>query len=119
MASIEQYGFLPMKVLAEATATNGAATATAAAAGTGRRYLVNQIAISMSAAPSTVTQATLTVGGDTYTINLPASLIAPLVIPFARPLKSTENGTAVLSVPALGSGVVGTATIFGSLATAG
>lgn len=119
MASLEQNAFLPMKVLAEASATNAPATATAAASTTNQKYNVNMVALSMSAAPSAATQATLTINSLVFTINIPATLIAPLIIPMPRPIQSATNGTVVFSCPALGASVVCTVTIFGSVVTGG
>lgn len=57
--------------------------------------------------------ATLTnVQGGTLSLQIPASAIAPVVLLFGvHPLRITPGQNAVLTLPALGVGVVGTATL--------
>lgn len=71
------------------------------------------IILSASGAVAAAVAVTLTgVVGGTLTLQLPASAIAPVVLLFGvRPLKITPGVNAVLTLPALGSGIIGTATL--------
>lgn len=63
--------------------------------------------IAVAVAP-TLTNAT----GGTLTLQLPASAIAPVALMFGvHPIKITQGQNAVLTLPDLGSGIIGTATL--------
>lgn len=75
-------------------------------------YIVG-IILSSSGALTGPVAPTLTnvVGGD-LTFQLPASAIAPVVMLFGvHPLRITPGANAVLTLPDLGAGIVGTATL--------
>lgn len=105
---------------AEDTETNASAAATLAGftADKGNQLLVEGFIISASGAPAAAVQATLA-GPDTGTmhINIPAAAFAPIVVMFpqGKSLRVTPGSNAVLTVPALGAGIVCTATLFGSV----
>ncbi len=76
---------------------------------------ITGIILSANAAISTSggVAATLTnTQGGTFTMQVPASAIAPVVLLFGvHPLRITPGANAVLTFPALGASVIGTATL--------
>jgi hypothetical protein len=103
-----------------AKATNGIATVTITApTGPFTIYITGWI-ISASAAPAAAVEATLTgatnadgTTGDTINIEIPASAFAMMSREFgSHPLKIKPATNAVLTLPALGAAVVGSATLF-------
>jgi len=69
---------------------------------------VTGIMISASAAPAATQRATVTgPQAANFGINLPAAAFAPIVLPYGtHPLIVTAGANLVVSVPALGAGVV-------------
>lgn len=105
--------------LAEDTETNANAVATLVgfSADKGNHLFVEGFIISASAAPVAAVVAVLT-GADAGSIhvNIPAAAFAPIVVMFqqGKSLRVTPGSNAVLTVPALGAGVVCTVSLFGS-----
>lgn len=93
--------------VAVATGTNATVAVTVAAPPAGQAIYITSWMISASAAPATLVRATITGTGVTQGINIPAAAFAPITRSYGtHPQKCTGNTAAVLSVPALGSGVV-------------
>lgn len=108
-------------VVASTTATNSNAVVTITAPPNSRvsTIYVTGIALSASAPIVAPVEATLVgvakADGTSATIpmELPASAIAPVVIQYGvHPLRGVPGTNVVLTLPALGSLVVGTATIY-------
>lgn len=74
---------------------------------------ITGIIMSSSGVVAVAVAPTLTnVQGGTLTFQIPASAIAPVVLLFGvHPLRITPGQDAVLTLPALGSGITGTATL--------
>jgi hypothetical protein len=95
-------------------ASNTSSVVTVTAPAVGQTIFITGIIISASATIVTNPLAvTLTgVTGGTLTMQLPAASIAPLVLLFGvHPLRITPQVNAVLTLPALGTNVVGTSTL--------
>lgn len=96
-----------------ATNANAVATVTALADSVVSTTYVTGIIISASAAIAAPVEATVTgLVGGTLKFELPAAQIAPVVLLFGvHPLRATPGTNVVLTVPALGASVVGSATL--------
>ena len=113
MARLEAVAFNPTTWSEPATATNGAATATKAGV-TGFSHYVTHITISASAAPLAAVQAQLKDGTTAIDkFEIPASAFSPIPVNYVRAFKITAGADTVLTLPALGAGVVGTVTLKG------
>jgi hypothetical protein len=79
----------------------------------GLTIYITGIELSASGTIGAAVAVTLTgVVGGTKTWRLPASAVAPIVIQYGvHPLKITQGVNAVLTLPALGAGISGTASI--------
>jgi len=102
-------------VASTTAASNTDSVVTITAPATGMTIYITGLVVSASAAITTgggvAVSVTGTVGG-TFSMKLPASAIAPVVLLFGvHPLRITPGVNAVLTLPALGTNVVGTATL--------
>lgn len=107
--------------VSEALATNGNAVVTITAPSSSKVSTIYVTGISMSAsgAPAATVAPTLTgiTKGDntagTATWQIPASAFAPIEIQYGvHPLRAVPGTNVVLTLPALGSGIIGTARIY-------
>lgn len=104
-----------------ATGTNAIVTATFPKSGQAASCVfVTKIVYSASAAPAATVEATLTGGqtaaeaAQTLKFEIPAAAFAPVTIDFGvHPLKCVANTDAVLTIPALGAAVIGSAQVYG------
>jgi hypothetical protein len=117
MAALEHNFFSSAKVLATASATNGVATATVAGT-TRNKTLVTAFSISANGQPAAAVEATLTIGGQSVLIQIPAAAFAMMFVNFAQaPLEANVAETVSLSVPALGAAIKCTVTLYGKRAS--
>ena len=94
--------------------TNAVVTATKAAPGQGMALYVTGISISASAAPDAPVTVELKDGSTVVDQwEVPAAVIAPIFLNFVRPFQMSENAAAVLTMEALGGGIVGTVVLKG------
>lgn len=74
---------------------------------------ITGIVFSASAAPAAAVAATITGTGTTLTKRIPAAAFAPIVMAFGtHPLRITPSTNAVVTLPALGAGVLGSVTVY-------
>lgn len=95
-------------------ATNTASVVTITAkTNAGLTTYITGIILSSSGTIAAAVAPTLSgVQGGTLTLQLPAAQVAPVVVLFGvHPLRITPGVDAVLTLPALGSGIVGSATL--------
>lgn len=102
------------RVLGVDTDTNAEVVVTVTG-GAQKRVVVHSLLISASGAPAAPVAATLAINGATVTIQIPAGAFAPILLNFNRSLVGNLSENVVLTVPALGSGVVCSATLFGTV----
>jgi hypothetical protein len=103
----------PSKWAVTATATNLAAVATKSAIAKQRHY-ISGVAFSASGTVAAAVAVLVQDGSTTLvTVEVPATALAPVVMTFPKPLECSVNSAAQLTVPALGSGIVGAANIWG------
>lgn len=120
MPRSEDLLYAPSKWTVVASGTNTTVTATQAApAGKQRNYIVG-VSISASAAPAApvtvqIREAAGSVVHDQFVI--PAVAFAPIVINYVRPIEIGQGQNCDVTLPALGSGVVGTVTVRGFVTT--
>lgn len=102
-------------VCSTTAASNTDSVATVTAPAVGQTIYVTGIIVSASATITTgngVTAALTGTVGGTFSMRIPASSIAPVALLFGvHPLRITPQTNAVLTLPALGTNVVGTATL--------
>lgn len=114
MPSAEQLLFNPaVWGLVPVSATNGVATCSIAGAA-GAIHFVTGYSISFSGLIAAAT--TMQVKSGTTVIDqleLPGAVLAPIIRNYTRPLKCAEGALASITVGALGTGIVGTAVLFG------
>lgn len=73
---------------------------------------IEQIVFSASAAPAAAVAATITGTGTTKTVRIPAAAFAPIVISYGtHPLRIAIDTDAVVTLPALGAGVLGSVSV--------
>lgn len=99
--------YKPSNQHAIATQTAATATATLAAPGAAKRYLITGYEISASAAPTAA--GTYNVKNGTtniVTLNIPTAAFAPIVVTLKRPFEVDVNTACSVTVGSLGTGIV-------------
>lgn len=95
------------------TAANAVVTATKAAV-TGKTHYVTGYRLSASGAPAATVSATLKDGATVVEqVEIPAAVIAPIVVTFRHPLKCTKGALTEVSCPAIGGVTRCTVTLHG------
>lgn len=94
--------------IAYTTSTANQSSVTTVVGKAGLSIYILGITISASAAPTAAVEVTLKDGATTVLpFEIPAAAFAPIVLGFgANPLRITRGANAVLTIPALGSGVI-------------
>lgn len=100
------------------TDTNTAAVVTLATpTDISQRWLVEGVWFSASAAPAAAVAATVTSdGADLLRLQIPAAAFAPIGV--GTPLYGAKGKSVVVTLPALGAGVVGTVSVHARLVPA-
>ena len=117
MPSLEQINLFETKIIATVLTptANAESKATGAATGSLKRWLVRALLISADGAPAAGKECVYREGGvDKFKIGIPAAAFSPIFLRYEPPMLLPVDTAVEVSVPALGAGVKGYVTIFGS-----
>jgi hypothetical protein len=94
-------------------AANTAAVVTIAAPGAQQCIYITGVVFSASAAPTAAVAATIVGTGTTLTKRIAAAAFAPIALFFGtHPIRCAPGTQAVVTLPALGAGVLGSVTVY-------
>lgn len=121
MPDINRLAAAPSDNFAVTSVANNTNCVATLAATAGWQWFVTGYTISVAAAPSATVSAVLKDGtGGTVIeqLEIPAAVIAPIVVNFTRPMQLTAGNAAELTIPAVGGTTRATATLRGFKAKA-
>jgi hypothetical protein len=110
MSRLEDVAYKPPTASGVATAaSNTASVVTITAPGVGRRIYVVGYTVSYSGTVAAAVVPDIVSGAVVVDrFQVPAALLAPIVVGFARPMECPDNTSVVATAPAGGVGIVGT-----------